>query len=115
MTENKNEMSIIYEKYCKRDDIKIEADGRIYYRIIHKEKLSINSGLILVTVPRELFGREKISCSVIDERGRTFELGGSVYYSFESNIPRWYLETLTVDVINIGEVDELGDYLAIKE
>ncbi len=111
--EEKSEMDIIYEQYLERDDIKVEIDGRVYYRIIHKDKLSINGGLVLVMVPWELFAGGNIKQMIVDENENTVEFGSVAHYSFRRPIPQWYLKAVTLDVKNIKDMDEIGDYLAL--
>lgn len=111
--EEKSEMDVIYEQYLERDDIRVEIDGRLYYRIVHKDKLSIRDGLVLVLVPSELFAGGSIKQTVVDENGNTFNLGCIVHYSFRRPIPQWYLDAVSIEVMNVKEKEEIGDYLAL--
>lgn len=107
-------MEIEYEEYIASDDKCIRIDEKTFYKIIHKDKISIRNGTVLICVPWELFNHTPIS-TVRGEEDRIFNLGGPVHYSFRCPIPRWYTETATVSVEGIHDIDKIGDYLALEQ
>lgn len=110
----KSEIEILYEEYLKRDDMIIKIDTFEYYRIIEKDHLSVNNGIVLVTIPWDIFKGSKLPCKVVDENGRIFELGKPVHYSFVGrHIPDWYMECAIVPVNNEKNPDLIGEYFAI--
>ena len=51
----KNQMKIEYENYLSADDTIIEVDGKLFYKIVHKDRISLDEGIVLVCVPWKLF------------------------------------------------------------
>jgi len=39
-------------------------------------------------------------------------LGNVAHYSFKGMIPRWYLETATIEVYDVHDIDEIGQFVA---
>lgn len=109
--EEKSQMEIAYEEYLASDDKCIKIGENTFYKIINKDKISIKNGTVLICIPRELFNHTSI-IKVRDEEDRIFNLGGPVHYSFRCPIPRWYMETVTLTVEGIHDIDEIGDYLS---
>lgn len=112
--EEKSQMEIKYEEYLTSDDKCIKIEETTFYKIIHKGKISIKNGKVLICVPWELFEHTPIN-KVRDEEDRVFSLGGPVHYSFSCPIPRWYMETATVPVEGIHDIDEIGEYLTLEQ
>lgn len=106
----KSEMELIYDQYLLSDDNVIEADGLTYYKIIRKDRISLNNGIVLICLPSELF--ENGVDKVIDEYGNVLKIGSPVFYSFGGRVPDWYLNTITVNVCDIHEINQIGDYVA---
>ena len=38
----KNQMKIEYENYLSADDTIIEVDGKLFYKIVHKDRISLD-------------------------------------------------------------------------
>lgn len=112
--EEKSQMEMKYEEYLASDDKCIKIGENTFYKIIHKDIISLRNGTVLLCVPWELFNHTAIS-KVRDEEDRIFNLGGPVHYSFRCPIPRWYMETATVPVEGIHGIDEIGDYLTLEQ
>ena len=110
----KSQMEILYEKYLEDDNKVLNIGDHCFYKIISKDRLSFNGGTVMLVIAREFFQGGKI-CPVIDENSRVFELGGAAMHRFSCPPPRWYLETVSVPVKGIHEIDEIGDYLALAE
>lgn len=106
----KSEMEILYEQYSDDARRTYEKDGIVYYKFVHKQKLKLRGGMVLVTVPREAV--TNISDSYCDENGKQILFDAPVHMSFRGNgIPRWYIETVTLPVKEISEVSEIGEYV----
>ncbi len=107
----KSEMEILYEQYLTMEDKVVEIDGVKYYKIIAKERVPLRDGLVVVCLPNSFIDSTKIR-NVIDENGNTFALGNAARYSFKGMIPRWYLETVTIEVYDVHDIDEIGQFVA---
>ena len=112
MLPKKSQMETLYEEWLAREDRIIEKNERTFYRIISKNKLSLNGGTVIVVVPLSLL--KNANWEVIDENGNSFSLGSPNHMSFKGPIPTWYLETASVIVKGIHEPAQVGDYLAPK-
>lgn len=108
--DNKSEMEIQYEEWLNRNDRMVEIEGRKYFRIIRKDRLSIKEGTVLIVVPWDLL--KSSNRKYIDENGCVFSLGSPAHISFRGTIPTWYFETASVPVEGIHELTQIGDYLA---
>ena len=104
-------MEIQYEEWLAREDRVIEKNGRTFYRIISKNKLSLNGGTVMIVVPLSVLTSNG---EYMDENGNTFLLGGPSHISFTDSIPTWQYETRTVPVKDIHDLAQIGDYLAAK-
>ena len=82
----KNQMKIEYENYLSADDTIIEVDGKLFYKIVHKDRISLDEGIVLVCVPWKLFNDIAID-KVKDENNNVFKLGVSVHYCFRGPDP----------------------------
>lgn len=103
-----------YSEYLK-DKEPIIVDGRYYYKVIYKERLSFEirgCRCISVMLPAEIF-RVQWGQIVEDENGRQFELVGPESMRFSDGIPEWHLKTFIFLVKNVSETDEIGDYLRV--
>ena len=108
-----SQMEIEYENYLSADDTIIEVDGKLFYKIVHKDRISLDEGIVLVCVPWKLFNDTAID-KVKDENNNVFKLGAPVHYSFRRPVPQWYMETVTVTVNGIHEICQIGEYLALE-
>jgi hypothetical protein len=90
----------------------IEIDDQIYHKIIYKDKIPLRDGIVTICIPKDLFDGAKVN-AIVDESGKTFELGGIVFFSFRGEIPRWYLETITVVVEGIHDENRIGSYISV--
>lgn len=108
----KSQMEIEYENYLSSDDKCVKIEGNVFYKVIHKQSISLRGGVVLITVPWELFDHSSEK-RVIDENGKEFKLGEAVHYSFHESIPEWFLKTATINVESIHEINEIGDYVLL--
>ena len=51
----------------------------------------------------------------MDDNLKVFEIGTPAHFAFRNGngIPKWYLETVTVEVKEIHDIDEIGDYISV--
>ena len=96
-------MSELYDEYKNSKDKTVELDGEKYYKIIDVSKFMERN---IIVLPMELFFTT--SKFIKDEKGKIFELGEKVYFSFRGTIPDWYLETMQ---LTIDDVDQMGNYV----
>ena len=111
---NKSEMEIKYEQYLESDDTVLTMGNKQFFKIVSKDKLSIKNGLVLICVPWSAFGKS-CNCIAEDENGNVFELAGPAHFSFRTSVPRWYLDTCTLEVKNIHDIDEIGWYISVAQ
>lgn len=52
-------MEVLYEEYLKSDDKEIQIDDLYFYKILHKDEISINGGTVLITIPWKIFYNSK--------------------------------------------------------
>ena len=109
---NKSDMEIVYENYLHSDDIEIEIDDVRYFKIIEKSKVPVRDGIVTICVPSKTF-KSNENNTILDESGKKFNISGPAFYSFRGNVPRWYLETLTVVVNDISDENDIGSYIAL--
>lgn len=103
-------MDIIFESYIKREDNTIILDDLIYYRIIAKMELSIKDCTVIICIPKKIFENDSYSF-LVDENGKVFKIGEPAIFSFRGDIPKWYLETYSVPIEGIKDLNEIGEYL----
>lgn len=108
---NKSSMEILYENYLNSDDIVIEIDGVKYYKIIEKVKFPIRRGLVTICVPISALAGNT-NHMVVDENGKEFRIGDPAFYTFGGEIPRWDKETITIEIKDISEENDIGLYVA---
>lgn len=106
----KSEMEILYEQYLENENLTYEKDGILFYKLVKKEKVKLKGGMVLITVPNKAV--RYIKDSYCDENGNKILIDSPVHYSFGANdIPKWYIETVTLPVKEISDISEIGDYL----
>ena len=110
--DEENPMEKKYEAYLTDENRVYEKDGRVFYKIIDKKRLPIRDGMVIITIPEAVFAG-KYQQKVIDENGKTFSLGLPAFIRFQKESPQWYWETVTVEVLGIHELQEIGDYIAL--
>lgn len=106
-----NTMEFLYEDYLTSPDKTVEIDGYTFYKIIHKDRMSIGDGIVTICVSKEISSDIK-NMQLMDDWGRTFIVRGIVHMCFGVEIPRWFLETYTIAVHGIHEINQIGSHVA---
>ena len=110
-----SEIELLYDEYLKRDDLIIIQDDKEYYRIVRKYRISCLGGIVNITVPRTVFKNARDNLKLMDENGSVFSAGASVHFSFRGGIPQWYLETVTISLKEITDIELIGNYISELE
>ena len=110
----KSDMEIIYEEYLKDKNRLFIFQNILLYKIIHKSRLSLRDGTVLITIPWKVLSIG--NGPFFDENGNRFILGSPAHMSFRGNdgIPEWYMKTATVTVEGIHDISEIGSYIGQK-
>lgn len=111
---DKSEMEIKYEQYLGSDDTRLTIKNKQFYKIVSKNKLSFRDGFVTICIPWSAVGNS-CTCIAEDENGKLFKLVGPVHFTFRAGIPRWYLDTITMEVKNIHNTDEIGLYISVAQ
>lgn len=101
-----------YQRYKADDAAKIEKDGKTYYRIISKWRVtSGDKQFVLCNVDSKVFvlGQKKY----MDENGNTFECVTFVWVHFSGEIPDWYTEAPPYEFS--GNIEAMGEYLTAAD
>ena len=103
----KSDMEIIYEEYLKDKNRLFIFQNILLYKIIHKSRLSLRDGTVLITIPWKVLSIG--NGPFFDENGNR----SPAHMSFRGNdgIPEWYMKTATVTVEGIHDISEIGSYI----
>lgn len=102
-----------YEAFLNANDRVLKIGGTKYHKIIHKERVAFQDGIVIITVPHALFSGTGNN-TIVDENGHSFHLGPACRMNFRGEIPQWYLNAIAVQVDGIHDISEIGNYLTLK-
>ena len=95
-----------YAEYMTRNDKTVMINGKRYWRIVDKSKLT---DFEVIVLPSDACGKK-----MEDEMGNEFHVSVPVEYNFKGEVPQWYKETVSLMLMDI-EIKRIGNYVCIIE